>query len=51
MKFTCCECEHKYTPDVTGDAEERMCFECLDGEPSDDELLSIEKELEEGDLI
>ena len=28
--FTCCECEHKYTPDVTGDAEERMCFECLD---------------------
>ena len=51
MKFTCSECENHYTPDVDGDAEERMCFECLDGEPSDDELLSIEKELEEGDLI
>tara|TARA_Y100000401_G_scaffold108795_1_gene104381 strand:- start:169 stop:273 length:105 start_codon:yes stop_codon:yes gene_type:complete len=30
--FTCCQCECHYTPDVSGDAEERMCFECLDKE-------------------
>ena len=30
--WTCCQCEHKYEPDVSGDAEERMCFECLDKE-------------------
>ena len=31
MKWTCCKCEHKYEHEVTGDAEERMCFSCLDG--------------------
>ena len=31
MKRTCCKCEHKYEHEVTGDAEERMCFSCLDG--------------------
>jgi len=31
MKWTCCKCEHKYTADVDGDAEERMCYNCLDG--------------------
>ena len=30
--WTCCECEHKYTPDISGDAEERMCYNCLDEE-------------------
>lgn len=28
--WTCCQCEHKYKPDICGDAEERMCFECLE---------------------
>ena len=28
--WTCCQCEHKYKPNISGDAEERMCFECLD---------------------
>ena len=31
MKFTCIECENHYTPDVDGDAEERTCYNCLDG--------------------
>ena len=31
MKWTCCKCEDKYTADVDGDAEERMCYNCLDG--------------------
>ena len=51
LTFVCCDCEEDYEPDFTGDAEERMCYNCLDGEPSDEELLSIEKELEKGDLI
>jgi len=48
MTFTCIECEDHYEPDLDGDAEERMCFECLDGpedEPTDDELSKIETEL------
>jgi len=28
--FTCIECECHYTPDISGDAEERTCYECLD---------------------
>ena len=30
--FTCCQCEFHYTPDVTGDGEERMSYNCLDEE-------------------
>ncbi len=37
MKFTCIECETKYTPDKTGDAEERTCFECLNKEEKTEE--------------
>ena len=29
--FTCIECENHYTPDIDGDAEERTCYNCLDG--------------------
>ena len=28
--WTCIECENEYTHEIDGDAEERMCFECLD---------------------
>ena len=31
MMFTCIECEKKYTPDIDGNAEERTCYDCLDG--------------------
>jgi len=31
MNWTCCECENKYD-NSTGDVDERMCSECLDGE-------------------
>ena len=31
MEWTCCECEHKFT-EMTGDIDERMCFDCLDKE-------------------
>ena len=27
--FTCIECENHYTPNVDGDADERMCDNCL----------------------
>jgi len=37
MEFTCIECENKYTPDKTGDAEERTCFECLNKEEKTEE--------------
>jgi hypothetical protein len=49
MTFTCIECEDHYEPDINGDAEERMCFECLDGpedEPTDEELTEIENEID-----
>ena len=38
MIFTCCECEHHYEDGVTGDADERMCYACLEngGEISED---------------
>ena len=31
MEWTCCKCEHKYEDGISGDAEERLCFSCLDG--------------------
>ena len=31
MKWTCIECEFEYIADIDGDAEERMCYNCLDG--------------------
>jgi|TARA_R100000093_G_scaffold64621_1_gene35558 hypothetical protein len=39
MEFTCIECENKYTPDKTGDAEERTCFECLNKEEKTDDTV------------
>jgi hypothetical protein len=33
--WTCCQCEHKYKANVSGDTEERMCFECLDKEENE----------------
>ena len=30
--FTCIECGWKYNPDIDGDVDERMCFECLDNQ-------------------
>lgn len=29
MKFTCCECEHKFYPSEML-SEERLCYDCLD---------------------
>ena len=29
IEWTCLECENKYTNGIDGDAEERMCFKCL----------------------
>jgi len=29
--WTCCECENEYD-ESTGDVDERMCNECLDGD-------------------
>ena len=47
MNWTCCECENKYD-NSTGDIDERMCNECLDGdeyvEPFETNLI---KELSE----
>jgi len=38
--WTCCECENEYD-ESTGDVDERMCNECLDGDESDlDSYLS-----------
>ena len=34
MEFTCCVCEHKYT-EMTGDADERMCHECMYDPPDE----------------
>jgi len=28
--WTCIECENEYTDGIDGDAEERMCYKCLD---------------------
>lgn len=28
--FTCCICECSYDHEVTGDADERMCYACLE---------------------
>ena len=30
MEFTCCKCEDKYVADISGDADERLCYICLD---------------------
>ena len=27
--FTCIECQNSYTPDISGDAEERTCYDCM----------------------
>ena len=35
ITFTCCECEHHYEDGITGDSDERMCYECLDEEGVD----------------
>ncbi len=31
MEWTCCKCEHKFT-ELTGDIDEKMCFECMESE-------------------
>ena len=31
MNWTCCECENEYD-NSTGDVDERMCDDCLEGE-------------------
>jgi hypothetical protein len=36
--WTCCECENEYD-ESTGDVDERMCDECLDG---DDDLTDLD---------
>jgi len=36
--WTCCECENEYD-ESTGDVDERMCYECLDG---DDDLTDLD---------
>ena len=33
--FTCTECENSYTPDIDGDAEERICYSCMEEEYND----------------
>ena len=35
--FTCIECEQHYDH-LTGDLDERMCHECLDGEDDNDKV-------------
>ncbi len=35
--FTCIECEHHYDH-LTGDVNERMCYECIDKEEEDEGL-------------
>ena len=42
MTFTCCECEHHYEGGVTGDTDERMCYECLDNEEEDNIILGAD---------
>ena len=29
VEWTCCECGGNYVDDVSGDAEERMCYRCM----------------------
>ena len=36
--FTCIKCEHKYGYE-DGDAEERMCFDCLETEEQIDSII------------
>jgi len=36
MEWTCIVCEFEYTDDIDGDAEERMCHKCLEGEDDND---------------
>jgi len=44
MNWTCCECENKYD-NSTGDVDERMCNDCLDGdeyvEPFETNLIKL----------
>ena len=42
MTFTCCECEHHYEDGVSGDTDERMCYECLDNEEEDNIILGTD---------
>jgi len=35
VEWTCCNCEFKYVDGVSGDAEERMCYKCLEKEKED----------------
>ena len=30
VEWTCCECEMKFIDGETGDADERMCYECME---------------------
>jgi len=36
VKWTCCNCGEDYVDGVSGDAEERMCYKCLDKEEEDE---------------
>ncbi len=35
MKWTCIKCEFPYEDVIQGDAEERMCYKCLNKEETD----------------
>ena len=44
MNWTCCECENKYD-NSTGDVDERLCNDCLDGDL--EVILEIKKSIQE----
>ena len=44
VEFTCCECEMKYIDGETGDADERMCYECMKREAEDYENIGGKNE-------
>ena len=45
MEFTCSVCEHKYT-EMTGDADERICYECEEKEYADNPPESERKPID-----
>jgi len=42
VEWTCCECEGKYVDGVSGDADERMCYNCLDKEEENEGKSMVE---------
>ena len=43
--WTCIECEHHFD-NMTGDLDERMCYDCMDAEEEDREINVSEVENE-----